>query len=169
MSNLKVTFGGNPVTIIGNAVEVGSKAPEFTAIDGSLKPVNLSSFTGKVKLISIFPSIDTGVCSMQTRKFNQEAAQFGDKVAFIAISADLPFALKRFCGVEGINNFIPLSDHKDMDFGKNYGFQISELRLLTRGVVIVGADGIIKYIEILPEIGNEPNYEAAISELKKLV
>jgi len=169
MSNLKVTFGGNPVTLIGNEIKVGLKAPEFTAIDGSLKPINSSSFAGKVRLISIFPSIDTGVCSTQNRKFNQEAAQFGDKVAFIAISADLPFALKRFCGAEGIDNLIPLSDHMNMDFGKNYGFQISELRLLARGVVIVGADDIIKYIEILPEIGNEPNYEAAISELKKLV
>jgi len=106
---------------------------------------------------------------MQNRKFNEEAAKFGDKVAFIAISADLPFALKRFCGAEGIHNLLPLSDHKDMEFGKNYGFYISELRLLARGVIVIDTNDIVKYIEILPEIGQEPNYEAAINELKKIV
>lgn len=165
----KITFGGNPVTLIGSEVKVGDKAPNFSVIDGALKPSTLNDFKGKVKLLSIFPSIDTGVCSMQTRKFNQEAAQFGDKVAFIALSADLPFALKRFCGAEGISNLIPLSDHRDMDFGQKYGFHISDLRLLTRGVVIIDKNDVIKYIEIVPEIGHEPNYEAAIIKLKELV
>jgi len=165
----KITFGGNPVTLIGSEVRIGDKAPSFSVIDGDLKPVTLDDFKGKVKLLSIFPSIDTGVCSMQTRKFNQEAAQFGDKVAFIALSADIPFALKRFCGAEGINNLVPLSDHRDMDFGKKYGFHISELRLLARGVVIIDKNDEIKYIEIVSEIGHEPNYEAAINKLKELV
>lgn len=106
---------------------------------------------------------------MQTRKFNTEAAQFGDKVAFLAISADLPFALKRFCGAEGIDNLVPLSDHKEMDFGQKYGFHISELRLLARGVVIIDQNDTIQYIEVVPEIGNEPNYDAAINKLKELV
>ncbi|MDX9845797.1 MAG: thiol peroxidase [Tenuifilaceae bacterium] len=165
----KITFGGNPVTLIGNEIKVGDKAPTFNLLDGSLKSSTLADYKGKVKLLSIFPSIDTGVCSMQTRKFNQEAAQFGDRVAFLAISADLPFALKRFCGAEEINNLVPLSDHREMDFGKNYGFHISELRLLARGVVIVDANDVIQYIEIVPEIGHEPNYEAAIAKLKELV
>lgn len=164
-----VTFGGNPVTLIGNPINVGDTAPNFTAIDGNLKPVSLSDFKGKVKLISIFPSIDTGVCSMQTKKFNEKAAKFGDKVAFIAISADLPFALKRFCGVEGIDNFIPLSDHKNMDFGNNYGFNIKELRLLTRGVLVVDKNDNVTYKEIVPEIGNEPNYESAIRALEEVL
>ncbi len=167
--NTKVTFGGNPVTLIGNEVKIGSKAPSFNVINDGLKPVTLEDFKGKVKLLSIFPSIDTGVCSMQTHKFNKEAAQFGDKVAFLAISADLPFALKRFCGAEGINNLTPLSDHKEMDFGQKYGFQISELRLLARGVIILDQNNTIQYIEVVPEIGNEPNYDAAIKKLKELV
>jgi thiol peroxidase len=169
MSHHKVTFGGNPVTLIGTEIKIGDKAPDFSAIDGSLKSVKFSEFKGKVKLLSIFPSIDTGVCSMQTRKFNVEAGKFSDKVAFIALSADLPFALKRFCGAEGIDNLVPLSDHRDMDFGNKYGFHIKELRLLTRGVVIIDANDTIRYIEVLPEIGKEPNYEAAIKALKDIV
>lgn len=165
----KITFGGNPVTLLGSEVKIGDKAPTFTVLDGFLKNISLSDFSGKVKLLSIFPSIDTGVCSTQTRKFNVEAAKFGENVAFIALSADLPFALKRFCGAEGINNLIPLSDHKEMDFGKKYGFQINELRLLARGVVIIDKNDIIQYVEIVPEIGQEPNYEAAISKLEELV
>ncbi|MDD2550331.1 MAG: thiol peroxidase [Bacteroidales bacterium] len=167
--NTKVTFGGNPVTLIGNEISIGDKAPGFNVINDDLKPVTLGDFKGKVKLLSLFPSIDTGVCSMQTRKFNTEAAQFGDKVAFLAISADLPFALKRFCGAEGIDNLVPLSDHKEMDFGQKYGFHISELRLLARGVVIIDQNDTIQYIEVVPEIGNEPNYDAAINKLKELV
>jgi thioredoxin-dependent peroxiredoxin len=167
--NKKITFGGNPVTLIGNEVKVGDVAPDFSTIDGSLKTVKLSDMKGKVKLISVFPSIDTSVCSVQTRKFNVEAAKFGDKVSFIALSADLPFALKRFCGAEGIDNLTPLSDHKDLDFGKKYGFAIDELRLLARGVVIIDANNVIQYVEIVPEIGHEPNYEMAIAKLKELV
>ncbi len=164
-----VTLGGNPVTLIGNEIKIGDKAPNFNLIDDALKPITLDNYKGKVKLLSIFPSIDTGVCSMQTRKFNKEAAAFGDKVAFLAISADLPFALKRFCGAEGIDNLVPLSDHREMDFGKNYGFHIGELRLLARGVVIIDENDLIQYVEIVPEIGNEPNYEAAIAKLKEMV
>jgi thiol peroxidase len=169
MSHHKVTSGGNPVTLIGREIKIGDKAPNFTALDGGLKAVSLSDYKGKVKLLSIFPSIDTGVCSMQTRKFNIEATKFGENVIFIALSADLPFALKRFCGAEGINNLIPLSDHKEMEFGSKYGFQIEELRLLARGVLIIDANDIVKYKELVPEIGTEPNYEAAIGALREIV
>ncbi|MDD2197580.1 MAG: thiol peroxidase [Bacteroidales bacterium] len=169
MSNSKITFGGNPVNLIGKSIEVGDKAENFTVIDETLKPITLDNFSGKVKLISIFPSIDTSVCSLQTRKFNEEAAKFENKVAFIALSADLPFALKRFCGAEGIENLTPLSDHKDMDFGNKFGFHIKELRLLARGVVIIDDKNIVQYVEIVPEIGNEPNYEAAIAKLNKMI
>ena len=169
MSNYKVTFGGNTVTLTGKGIKVGDQAPNFTLLDENLKDVNLSDYKGKVKLLSIFPSIDTSVCSVQTRKFNVEAAKFGDKVVFIGISADLPFALKRFCGAEGIDNLVVLSDHRKMDFGSKYGFQIEELRLLTRGVIIIDANDKVRYVEVVPEIVNEPNYDAAINELKKIV
>lgn len=165
----KVTFGGNPVTLIGNEVKVGDIAPDFVATDGGLKSVNLSDYKGKVKLLSIFPSIDTGVCSMQTRKFNIEAAKFGEKVVFIAISADLPFALKRFCGAEGINNLVPLSDYKKMDFGNKYGYLIKELRLLARGVLIIDTNDVIRYTELVLTTGNEPNYDSAIKALNEII
>ena len=165
----QITFGSNSFILSGKEVKVGDKSENFTAIDGSLKSVNLSDFKGKVKLISIFPSIDTSVCSIQTRKFNVEAAKFGDQVAFIAISADLPFALKRFCGAEGIDNLIPLSDHKDMDFGNKYGYLIKELRLLARGVLIIDTNDVVKYKEIVAATGTEPNYEAAINSLKEIL
>lgn len=164
-----VTFGGNPVTLAGEQVKPGDKAPEFIALDTSLKPVKMSDFKGKVKLISVFPSIDTSVCSVQNHKFNKTAAEFGDKVAFIAISNDLPFALKRFCGAEGITNLITLSDHRDLEFGTNYGFLIKELRLLARGVVVIDKNDVVRYVEYVPEIAQEPNYDAAIKALKELV
>jgi thiol peroxidase len=169
MSNRTIKFGPNPVTLAGKGLVLGSQAPNFSAIDGNLKEVTLNDFKGKVKLFSIFPSIDTGVCSMQTKKFNDKAASFGDNVAFVAISADLPFALKRFCGAEGINNLTPLSDHKKVDFGINYGFLINELRLLARGVVVVDKEDVIRYLETVPEIGSEPNYDAAIAAVSKLI
>lgn len=166
MENRTVLFGGNPIALAGNGIKVGDKAPEFTAVDNGLKPVKLSDFKGKVKLLSIFPSIDTGVCSMQTNKFNKEAAAFGDKVAFLAISVDLPFALKRFCGAEGINNLVTLSDHRDVDFGDKYGYLIKDLRLLARGVVVIDKDDVIRHVEVVPNVGQEPNYDEAIKAVK---
>ena len=169
MENRTVLFGGNPIALAGNGIKVGDKAPEFTAVDNGLKPVKLSDFKGKVKLLSIFPSIDTGVCSMQTHKFNSEAGSYGDKVAFIAISVDLPFALKRFCGAEGINNLTTLSDYKEVDFGSKYGYLIKDLRLLARGVVVIDKDDVIRYVEVVPNVGHEPNYDEALKVLKTLV
>ncbi len=169
MSTRTVKFGPNPVTLAGKELAIGSKAPNFSVIDGTLKEVTLDNFKGKIKLLSIFPSIDTGVCSMQTKKFNDKAAAYGEKVAFISLSVDLPFALKRFCGAEGITNLTTLSDHKNVDFGTKYGFLINDLRLLARGVVIIDKNDTIKYVEIVPEIGNEPNYDAALAQIDKLL
>lgn len=169
MENRTVLFGGNPLALSGNSVKVGGNAPEFTVIDNGLKPVKLSDFKGKVKLISIFPSIDTSVCSIQNHKFNSEAGSYGDKVAFLAISLDLPFALKRFCGAEGINNLKTLSDHRDVDFGIKFGFLIKDLRLLARGVVIIDTDDVIRYVELVPEVTHEPNYENALKALKSIL
>jgi len=169
MNSRKVIFGGNPVELEGNEPKIGNKAPDFNVIDISLKPVKLADFKGKVKLISVFPSIDTSVCSIQNHKFNNEAGSYGDSVAFLAVSADLPFALKRFCGAEGINNLKTLSDHRDVDFGTKYGFLIKNLRLLARGVVVIDKNDIIKYVEIVPEVGKEPNYDDALKAVKALV
>lgn len=166
---MKVKFGGNAVTLYKDVVKIGEKAPNFSAINNDLKPISLSDFKGKVKLISVFPSIDTSVCSIQNRRFNKEAGAFGDKVAFIAISNDLPFALKRFCGAEGITNLTTLSDHRDTEFGKKYGFLINELRLLARGVVIIDENDVVQYVELLPEIGHEPDYDSAIKKLISMI
>ncbi len=166
--DLKITFAGGPVTILGNEVKVGDKAPEFTALNKDLAPVKLSDYDGKVKLIVVYPSIDTGVCAAQNRRFNEEANKLKD-VVVLSISCDLPFAQSRFCGAEGLENIITLSDHKDLDFGEKYGYVIEELRLLTRGTVIIDKDNTIKYIEYVPEITNDPDYEKALEEVKKLI
>lgn len=165
----KVTFAGNPMTLAGTEVEKGMKAENFTALAKDLSPVQLSDFDGKVKILSIFPSIDTGVCSAQTHRFNKEAASLDENIQIITLSNDLPFALGRFCGAEGIDNLITLSDHKDLDFGSKYGFIVEELRLLARGVVVIDKDNNIQHVEYVAEMTEEPNYEAALQVAKELV
>lgn len=165
----KVTFGGNPVTLLGNAAKPGNLAPDFTVVDSDMKPVKLSDFNGKIKILSIAPSVDTPVCANQTRTFNKEATKMNDTIAVLSISVDLPFALKRFCAAEGIENVETLSDHKDLDFGMKYGFLIEEMRLLARGIVIIDKDNTIRYVEYVSEIGEEPNYEKTLEEIRKLV
>ena len=164
----KVTFKGEPVTLLGNEIKVGDKAPDFRALDNGLNPTKLSDYKGKVKVLSVFPSVDTSVCSKQNRRFNEEAAGLSDDIAILAISNDLPFALGRFCDAEGIDKVTTLSDHKDVDFGTKYGFLIEELRLLARGVVVVDQNDQVRYVEYVPEIGNEPDYESALSAAKQL-
>lgn len=168
MSKRNVTLEGNVLTLIGNEVKIGDVAPDFTAVDNGLKPVKLSDFNGKVKLISVFPSVDTGVCASQTRKFNLEAEKLGD-IQILSISADLPFALGRFCAAEGIDKNLTLSDYKELDFGTKYGFVIEELRLLSRGIVVIDKNNVVQYVEYLSEITNHPDYEKAIEAAKKLV
>lgn len=161
------TFMGNPLTLLGNMVKVGDKAPYFTALNKDLTPFCLCDIKDKVVVISVVPSIDTPVCDTQTRHFNQEAAEMKD-VQFISISCDLPFAIGRYCAVAGIESVITLSDHKDTDFGLKYGFLIKELRLLNRGIVIIDKDGKIAYVEYVKENTTPPNYDAALDALKKL-
>jgi thiol peroxidase len=163
-----VTFLGNPLTLLGEMITVGTKAPNFTAIGEGLKPVSLSDFAGKVVLISSVPSVDTGVCAAQTRRFNVEAANLGD-VVILTISNDLPFALGRFCAAEGIDKVVTLSDHKDTDFGLKYGFLLEELRLLNRGIIVIDKNGIVQYVEYVKENTNHPDYDAALEAAKKLV
>lgn len=164
----KVTFQGNPVTLVGSEIKAGNKAPDFTVLNNELKPVNMSDYDGKVKILSIFPSVDTGVCSKQNHRFNEEASKLSDDIVILAISNDLPFALSRFCGAEGIDKVITLSDHKDLDFGMKYGFLIEEMRLLARGVVVVDKDNTVKHVEYVPEIGQEPDYDTAIKSAKEI-
>lgn len=165
----KVTFMGNPVTLLGKETKVNDKAVDFTVLNNNLEPVKLSDFEGKVKILSLFPSVDTGVCSKQNHTFNEEAANLSEDIVILAISNDLPFALKRFCGAEGIDNLITLSDHRDLDFSSKYGFLIEELRLIARGVIVIDKDNVVKYVEYVPEIGEEPDYDSAINAAKLLV
>ena len=165
----KVTFKGNPVTLVGNEVKIGETAPDFTVLSPELKEIKLSDYKGKVVVIAVFPSVDTGVCALQLARFNQEAANFGDDVQLLTISVDLPFALKRYCADKGIENALTVSDHKELDFGTKYGFVIKELRLLSRGTVIVDQTGVVKYVEYVSEVGEHPNYEKALEVIKELV
>ena len=154
----KVTFKGNPVTLVWTEVKAGEAAPDFTVLSPELKEVKLSDYKGKVVVIAVFPSVDTGVCALQLARFNQEAASFGDDDQLLTISAQLPFPLGRYSADKGIKNALTASDHKELDFGTKYGFVIKELRLLSRGTVIVDKDGIIKYVEYVKEVGEHPDY-----------
>lgn len=163
----KITFQGNPMTLLGTEVAVGQKAPEFTVLGGDLSPVKLSDYDGKVRVITFYPSVDTGVCQLQNKRFNAEADKLND-VVILSVSCDLPFAQGRFCATEGLKSVVAVSDHKDTDFGLKYGVLIKELRLLTRGTVIVDKEGVIRYFEVCPEVTNEPNYEATLEAIKAL-
>ena len=162
-----ITFQGNPVTLVGEQVKVGDKAPDFTVLANDLSPVSLADSEGKVRLISVVPSLDTGVCAAQTRRFNEEAANLSDDVQILTISVDLPFAQARWCGAEGIDAVQTLSDHKDLSFGKAYGTVIEELRLLARSVFIVDKDDNVTYVEYVTEVTDHPNYDAALEAAKK--
>lgn len=165
---MEITMHGNRFELAGETARTGKQAPEFTAVGADLNPIKLSDYKKKIIVISSFPSIDTPVCSAQMHHFNQMATQLGPDIVIFAISCDLPFALHRYCAAEGIDRIVSLSDHKDVEFGKRYGFLIPDLRLLTRGIVIIGKDNEIKYVEYVPEIIREPDYEKALEAIKKL-
>jgi thioredoxin-dependent peroxiredoxin len=163
-----VTMKGKPVTLVGQTVKVGQKAPDFEVTANDLSPVKLSSFAGKVCIIASVPSLDTSVCDLETRKFNEKAAQLGGDVVVLTISMDLPFAQKRWCGAAGINNVQTLSDHRDASFGRAYGVLIKDLRLLARAVFVVDKKGVVRYLQIVPEIATEPDYDAVLKAVKEL-
>ncbi len=163
-----VTFMGNPLTLVGNEVKVGQMAPDVTVLDNNLAPVKISSFRGKKCVLVAVPSLDTPVCDLESRRFNEEAARLGSDVAILIISMDLPFAQKRWCGAAGANRVQTLSDHKDASFGNAYGILIKELRLLARTVFLVNKEGVIKYIQLVKEVAKEPNYDEVLDALKKL-
>ena len=163
-----VTMGGDPITLIGKEINVGDTAPDFTALKNDLSPYSLKDAGEGVKIISVVPSLDTGVCELQTINFNETATELGN-VTILTLSVDLPFAQGRFCSANSIDKVITLSDHKDLSFGMNYGFVIEELRLLSRGIVILDKDNMVKYVEYVKEVTDHPNYDKAIEELKKLI
>ncbi|KGX93350.1 lipid hydroperoxide peroxidase [Pontibacillus halophilus JSM 076056 = DSM 19796] len=160
-----VTFKENPVTLVGDEVKVGDQAPNFTVLSNSMQEVSLSDYEGSVKLISVVPSIDTGVCDAQTRKFNEEAGQL-DNVKVLTISMDLPFAQRRWCGANGIEDVDTLSDHRDAYFGEAFGVLIKEMRLLTRAVFVVDSNNEIVHVEYVPEATNHPDYDAAMDAVR---
>lgn len=164
-----VTMKGEPLTLVGKQVKVGDLAEDFEVVANDLSAVKFSSFRGKVCLISSVPSLDTGVCDIQTRKFNEQAKALADDVVVLTISMDLPFAQKRWCGAAGVENVQTLSDHRKAQFGNAFGVLIKELRLLARAVFVVNKDGIVTYIEIVNELTNEPDYEAALKAAKELL
>lgn len=160
-----VTFKGNPITLVGPEVKVGDKAPNFTVLANDLSPVTLEDSKGQVRLISVVPSVDTGVCDAQTRRFNEEAAKL-DNVKVLTVSVDLPFAQKRWCAATGIENVQTVSDHRDLSFGEAYGVVMKELRLLARSVFVVDSNDTVTYVEYVSEGTDHPNYEAAIEAAK---
>ncbi|MDP4106577.1 MAG: thiol peroxidase [Bacillota bacterium] len=160
-----VTFIGNKVTLLGNEIKVGDKAPNFTVLANDLSEVTLNDTKGQVRLISVVPSLDTGVCDAQTRRFNQEASNLGD-VKILTISVDLPFAQKRWCGAAGVENVQTLSDHRDLSFGEAYGVVMQEFRLLARAIFVVDSNDTVTYVEYVSEGTNHPNYEAALEAVK---
>jgi thiol peroxidase len=161
-----ITFHNQPLTLVGNELKPGDKAPDFTLLDNDLHPVSLKDFSGQVLIISAVPSLDTPICDMETRKFNEEAAHLGDDVRILTVSMDLPFAQKRWCGNAGVERVQTLSDHKDASFGTAYGVLIQELRLLARCVFVINKQGIITGIHLVKEVTNEPDYEAVLQMTK---
>ncbi|MDO5725345.1 MAG: thiol peroxidase [Tissierellia bacterium] len=162
-------FQGNPISLIGEEIKVGDKAIDFTAQKVDLSEFKLSDTSGKIRLISVVPSIDTGVCQIQTRTFNEEATKLSEDVILLTISVDLPFAQERFCAAEGLDRVVMLSDHIDTDFGIKYGFLIDGLRLLNRGIVVIDRDDIVKYVEYVEENTDEADYEKALDAVKALI
>ena len=163
-----ITIHGNPLTLVGDEIKVGAPAPDVELLDNDLNPVKLSAFRGKVLVIVSVPSLDTPVCDMETRRFNDEAANLGAGIELVTISMDLPFAQKRWCGAAGVKNLQTLSDHRQADFGMAYGVLIKELRLLARAVFIVDQQGTVQYVQLVKEVTNEPNYEEVLQALNTL-
>lgn len=164
----KITLGGTETNTIGNLPEVGSQAPDFTLVSKEMQEKTLASYHGQKVILNIYPSIDTGVCAMSTKKFNQEASTL-DNTRIVCVSKDLPFALKRYCDAEGIDNLDNLTNFRDGgDFGKNYGVEITDgafKGLNARAVVVIDEEGKVKYTELVPEVGQEPDYDKALAAI----
>jgi len=164
-----IFMGGKPITLIGNEIKVGDTAPDFETLNANLEPVKLSSFKGKVVIISTVTSLDTQVCDLETKHFNDEAKKLGDNVVFLTVSMDLPFAQKRWASEAGAENINLASDHRDSSLGMAYGVLIKGLRLLARTVFVIGKDGKVKYIQYVKENGTEPDYNEVLAAVKKAI
>lgn len=162
-----VTLGGRPLTVRGPLLQPGDEAPKFSLPANDFRPVSLADYDGKVRLISVVGSVDTGLCDAQTRRFNEEAAALGDDVVIFTISVDLPFALSRWCGAAGVEHVITLSDHYDMRFGDAYGTHVVESRMEQRSIFVVDREGRISYVEYVPDIDLHPDYEAALAAARQ--
>ena len=164
-----ITFQGGPLTLTGNELKVGDKLPDSQLVGNDLSPVQMSSFAGKVCIISCVPSLDTPVCDLQTKRFNEEAGKFGSDVSVITVSMDLPFAQQRWCGSSNAENITTLSDYMTADFAQSAGVLIKELRLLARVVFVVDKQGTISYVQIVNEVTDQPNYEDVLKAVKELL
>jgi thiol peroxidase len=164
-----ITLKGTPFKLSGTAVTVGAPAPAFTVVANDLSPVTADVLNDKVSVLLSVPSLDTPVCDVETRRFNQEAAALGPSVQILCISVDLPFAQARWCGAAGVSAVRTLSDHRDVSFGTGYGVLIAPLRLLARAVFVVGRDRVVRYTQLVPEVAQEPDYAAALDAVRKLV
>ena len=162
-----ITISGNPMALTGNQPGIGDSAPDFKAVKNDMSPFRLSEIKDKVLVICSVGSLDTSTCDTEVRKFNEQVTSLGEDVAVLVVSMDLPFAQKRWCGSAGVNNVQTLSDHNKADFGNAYGVLIKDLRLLARAVFVVDKKGVIRYIEIVDELSNEPDYEAALNAAKE--
>jgi thioredoxin-dependent peroxiredoxin len=163
-----VTFKGKPMTLAGNAVTVGQNAPDckLHAFEGGLVAVTPAEWRGKTTFINVVPSLDTPVCQKQTKTFNDKLAALGDRINAVTVSLDLPFAMNRFCGAESIKNMRALSDYQDRSFGTNWGMLIEELKILARGTFVLDKNGKVVYSELVKEVAEEPNYDAALTAIK---
>ncbi len=167
MSERTVAFRDKQLKVNGKALQAGDKAPEVTLYTGFLSPVKLlESTAGKLRLISVVPSIDTSVCDAQTRRMNEEASNFDEDVVVVTVSADLPMAQKRWCGAAGVERVIMLSDYMDLSFGEAYGTAVPELGANQRAIFVVDPNNTVRYVEYVPGIGQHPNYDAALAALK---
>ena len=164
-----VTFAGGPVTLVGPEVKVGEKAPDFKLLDNSLAEKTLKDYEGKIKVISVVPSLDTGVCDAQTRWFNKDVTGLSSDVVVLTVSMDLPFAQARWCGAAGVKNVVTLSDHRDASFGTNYGFLMEGLRLEARGVVVIDKNDKVTYVEYVPEVTHAINFDGVLAAVKALI
>ena len=162
----QTTMGGTPVVLLGTPVAVGDAAPDFTAVDASWKATRLSDLKGKVVILSSVPSLDTKVCSIQTRRFNKEAQALGKDIQIVTLSEDLPFAQKRFCSAEKIGGMLVLSDTVDREYGLKYGLLMKGRSLLARAVLVIGKDGKVSYEEIVSDLSHEPDYDKALAAAK---
>jgi thiol peroxidase len=163
----QITMGGNPVNLLGEEIKVGAKAPAFKAIKPDMTVFDSTEFDGKIKVISIATSMDTRICEFQTIRFNEEATKHPN-VVVISISGDLPFAQKRFCTTNSIENAIVVSDYRYLDFGMKYGYAMEELRLLARGIVVIDENDIVRYVEYVKEVGTHPDYDKVLAFIESM-